>query len=484
MSKEYKPNKQGYLAYRRKNEILGDALTQVPAREFYDDIFPDADLERPGHPEDGRANMIIAYKSTMPNGKVRMLNHIVFSGKAGLDVAQGSEFALCGLCTYSGRRRTAVNAYKCYGFAFDLDGVGEEECKTVLLAAEKKVIPAPQYIANSGHGLHLYYLFQHPVPLYPAVRERLQRLKTAMTRVIWTNETSYIKNRPDDDHRDYQGIYQNMRMAGSLTKLGRGKSKIKYPVTAYRYNTYTGARCTLTELNEYVDPPDRVPLDPDYSSWDYALEHKSLAECQQEYPDWYRRRIVEQLPANQWTCSKALYTWWLNKIQQSDGARDGTRYNCVAVLFVYAIKCAVPFDAVLADAMGLIPLFDERTTKPDNQFTSKDVAAASKYYRRGYARYPIRMIELKTHLQLPRNKRNGRSRAEHCKIMRFIRDEINGHATTWREGNGRPKGSGTKQQQVQAWRAAHSDGRKIDCERETGLSRHTILKWWNATDCQ
>lgn len=484
MSKQYKTNKQGYLAYRRKNEILGDALTQVTAREFYNDVFPDEALEQQGHPEDGRANMIIAYKSTMPNGKVRMLNHIVFSGKAGLDVAQGCEFAVCGLCTYSGRRRTAVNAYKCYGFAFDLDGVGEEECKTVLLAAEKKVIPAPQYVVNSGHGLHLYYLFQHPVPLYPAVRERLQRLKTAMTRVIWTNETSYIKNRPDDDHRDYQGIYQNMRVVGSLTKLGRGKAKIKYPVTAYRYNTYTGARCTLTELNEYVDPPDRVPLDPDYSSWDYAMEHKSLAECQQEYPDWYRRRIVEQLPANQWTCSKALYTWWLNKIQQSDGARDGTRYNCVAVLFVYAIKCAVPFDVVLADAMGLIPLFDARTTKPDNQFTSKDVAAASKYYRRGYARYPIRVIELKTHLQLPRNKRNGRSRAEHCKIMRFIRDEINGHATTWREGNGRPKGSGTKQQQVQAWRAAHSDGRKIDCERETGLSRHTILKWWNATDCQ
>ena len=161
MSKEYKPNKQGYLAYRRKNEILGDALTQVTAREFYNDVFPDEALERQGHPADGRANMIIAYKSTMPNGKVRMLNHIVFSGKAGLDVAQGCEFALCGLCTYSGRRRTAVNAYKCYGFAFDLDGVGEEECKTVLLAAEKKVIPAPQYIANSGHGLHLYYLFQN-----------------------------------------------------------------------------------------------------------------------------------------------------------------------------------------------------------------------------------------------------------------------------------------------------------------------------------
>ena len=26
--------------------------------------------------------------------------------------------------------------------------------------------------------------------------------------------------------------------------------------------------------------------------------------------------------------------------------------------------------------------------------------------------------------------------------------------------------------------------RKIDCERETGLSRHTVLKWWDYEDAQ
>lgn len=29
---------------------------------------------------------------------------------------------------------------------------------------------------------------------------------------------------------------------------------------------------------------------------------------------------------------------------------------------------------------------------------------------------------------------------------------------------------------VEDWRNAHPDAKKIDCERETGLSRHTILK--------
>ena len=64
-------------------------------------------------------------------------------------------------------------------------------------------------------------------------------------------------------------------------------------------------------------------------------------------------------------------------------------------------------------------------------------------------------------------------------MARFIRDEINGRKDNWREGNGRPKESGTKAQQVFEYRAAHPDAKKIDCERETKLSRHTVLKWWN-----
>ena len=488
--KVYKPIKQGYAAYRKKNEILSDALTPVSPKEFYDDIFPDEDLERYNHPEDRKANMIIAYYAgceLVDDGKggkkkkIRMRNEILWAGKSGLSRAMGAEFALCGMCTYSGRTRTAANAYKCYGFCFDIDGVGVEECKVMLMGIEKKVIPCPEYIVNSGHGLHLYYIFQNPVPLYPAVRERLQRLKLALTRIVWTNETSYFRSRPDDDRRDYVGIYQNFRMVGSCSKIGKGAARKKYTVTAYRWNTYTGARTTLAELNEYVDKKNRVPTDPDYSSWDFADEHMTLEACKAAYPEWYEKRIVQGKPADQWVCSRRLYNWWLRRIQEDDGARDGTRYACISVLFVFAIKCNVPKDIVMADALELVPIFDLRTVKPDNAFTVQDVAAASKFYRKSYARYSIKAIELKTHIQLKRNKRNGRPQALHlagARALQKINDEFNG--TNWREGNGRPKGSGTKQQQVQAWRAAHPGGKKADCVRDTGLSKPTVYKWWNA----
>ena len=53
------------------------------------------------------------------------------------------------------------------------------------------------------------------------------------------------------------------------------------------------------------------------------------------------------------------------------------------------------------------------------------------------------------------------------------------NGTNWREGNGRPKGSGTKENQVKEWRKNNPDGKKAQCIRDTGLSKMTVYKWWN-----
>lgn len=461
--------KSEYVDYKAKQQILSEYLTEVTPKEFYDDIFPDEDLERPGHADDRRANMIITYSVKSANGKASFRNEVVFAGKEGLKHADRSVFALCGLCTFSGRRRTAKNAYKCYGFAFDLDGVGKEECETFLLGVEIKKLPCPQYIVNSGHGLHLYYLFPQPVPLYPSVRDYLQRLKTALTRVVWTNETSYIKSRPDKDMRDYLGIYQNMRMPGSCSKIGRGKARDKYLVTAYRYNTYEGARSSLSYLNQWVPESARVPDSADYSEWD--ADRLTLDQAREEYPEWYQKRIVEKKPPGQWVFDRGLYDSWIRRIKEQ--ARDGTRYNCIAVLFIDAIKCHIPFDEVMKDALSLVEPFNERTVKPDNEFTVDDVQAASKYYKRSFARYPICAIEAKTHIMLPRTKRNGRTQAVHMQIISSTRDILHPDGS-WREGNGRKP----KQEIIAKWRAEHPTGRKADCIRDTGLSKPTVYKWW------
>ena len=77
-------------------------------------------------------------------------------------------------------------------------------------------------------------------------------------------------------------------------------------------------------------------------------------------------------------------------------------------------------------------------------------------------------------MRIERNKRNGRTQAAHLQRARAVQnvDYPNGE---WRDGNGRP----SKQQIVLEWQQLHPTGKKIDCERDTGLSRHTVLKWWS-----
>jgi hypothetical protein len=45
----------------------------------------------------------------------------------------------------------------------------------------------------------------------------------------------------------------------------------------------------------------------------------------------------------------------------------------------------------------------------------------------------------------------------------------------WRNKDGRPK----KAEAIREWREAHPNGKKIDCHKETGISRPTIDRWWN-----
>ena len=47
-------------------------------------------------------------------------------------------------------------------------------------------------------------------------------------------------------------------------------------------------------------------------------------------------------------------------------------------------------------------------------------------------------------------------------------------------GGGRPKGSGTAEDTVKKWRINNPEGRKVDCIRDTGLSKKTVYKWWNS----
>lgn len=204
----------------------------------------------------------------------------------------------------------------------------------------------------------------------------------------------------------------------------------------------------------------------------------TLKEARKKYPEWYERRIVQKKCRGRWEVKRDLYDWWLHRVK--DEIKVGHRFYGIMALAIYARKCCIEEDELRWDAYSLLQIYDAMSTEEINRFTEEDIVCALEMYNEDYVTFPRDDIGKLVGIPMPVNKRNGRKQSLHLKLARANRDilcEVRGKSD-WREGSVRPKGSGTAQKTVQDWRLQHPDGRKIDCERETGLSRHTVLKWW------
>lgn len=260
-----------------------------------------------------------------------------------------------------------------------------------------------------------------------------------------------------------QGILQGFRVVGSGSKLGRD-----YPVVAYRY----GSAVELAKLLDYI---------PDSNGEQQRIQalmqksRLSLAEAKEKYPDWYERRVVKQERRGRWTVKRDLYDWWLHRIE--DEIKVGHRFYGIMTLAIYAKKCGIDEDELRDDAFGLLKQYDAMSVEDINRFTEDDIVSALEMYNEDYVTFPRDDIAKLSGLSMPINKRNGRKRADHIKLMNLVRDEVNGNKN-WRNKDGRP----TEKRTIVKWRQMHPDGRKIDCIRDTGLSKPTVYKWWDAVE--
>ena len=320
--------------YKLKNEWLGQFFEEVKPKEFYRAVFPEGSFERAGHFEDGKANGII---TIVENDKAK--NRIVFDDLSVIDEVKGAEFAVMSPVAYSGRNRTAANARWLYGIAIDLDGVEMPQLRDVFHQMNHDIIPKCTYCINSGHGLHLYYLLEKPVPLYKHLQDKLREFKYELIAKVWNRYTSTFTER---EQVQYQGIFQGFRMVGTQSKLGK-----RYPVKAFE----TGERVTIEYLNGYLMDKSKAVTDFHYKS------DLSLAEARKKYPEWYEKRIVQGERRERWHIKRDLYDWWLRKIKE--GASVGHRYSCLCVLASYAVKCDIPEDELFTDAFSLLQFLDD-----------------------------------------------------------------------------------------------------------------------------
>ena len=370
---------------------------------------------------------------------------------------QSADFALLNGLTYWGRKNTQQQASRLFAMIFDYDGVTDEMLGNFMSGAFRaEAYPVPNYLILSGHNCHLYYVLEEPVSLFPETKNQLKELKYALTERMWNNYTSTEKK------PQFQGINQSFRVIG-------GKSKVAgVNLRAFRLNTHP---FSVMDLYQYVPQEDRVDQLKLFKDSKFTLK-----EAKKKFPTWYEKVIVngDKKPTKWDIAGKvhgdnpyALYDWWKRMIYE--GATYRHRYFSVMAMVIYGVKCDVPFEKIKEDAIALQPYLT--SIKEDDPFTEDDIMSAMDCFDDRYATFPIKDIEKLTGIPIPRNKRNGRTQKKHLQGARAIRDINN---ENWREGNGRKP----KKDIVEHWQQLHPDGKKIECERETGLSRHTVLKWW------
>ena len=200
----------------------------------------------------------------------------------------------------------------------------------------------------------------------------------------------------------------------------------------------------------------------------------SLAEAKKKYPEWYEKRVVRGEKKGRWHIKRDLYDWWLRKIQSGE-VSVGHRYWCLSVLASYGIKCDIPEDEVLTDALELLPMFDNISDDEHNHFTKRDVLDAMNMYQENYVTYSRAEVERVSGISVPPNKRNGLKQNQHLYLARRRKEDMKAIDLPMKAPEGRPD----KAEIVEEWRKSHPDGKKADCIRDTGLSKPTVYRWWS-----
>lgn len=383
--------------YDEKNNFFLNELNlkSTSSADFYNDIFPPGSFENrmgklDSYPNTKLGNGFLVY-TTKNNAKHTKM---VFDDHKEIFETLENECAFMSPISYYGKNRTAKNSRWLYALTFDLDEVGRQELH-LLLTFHFDSIPRPTYIVNSGGGVHLYYVLKEPMPMTPTNQRLMKELKFYLTSIIWNEDTSRLKD------RQYQGLNQGFRLVGSKTKNGE-------KVTAWK----VGEKVDIDYLISFT------PGELDFTYHEYKYDSKMTAnEAKEKFPEWYKQKIEYRRKSAPWTCNRGLYDWWKKQLTKT---KYHHRYFYVMSLAIYAIKSGVSEEELRADAYSFLEYLNYKSR--ENPFTEEDLESALECYNEAYRSFPRDDIEKITGIKIKKNKRNGRSRAEHIQLMNKMRE--------------------------------------------------------------
>ncbi len=445
--------------------VLQAQFEEVSGYDFYREIFPACARSDEQHEDFSHPHPIFLCFDEKKGYRVRYPMYRDTWETDYMERVEQQENCLCGGVSYRKRKNILANAQRMNALIFDLDGVGEHEIRNLLHrfnleAGKLRSLPVPTFLVASGTGVHLYYVFDEPVDLFPNIKLQLKSLKHDLTFKIWE-----YKATSKEKSIQYQSINQAFRMVGSLNE------KHGNEIRAFR----VGGTVTMDYMNRYViDPKNTVDLQQRFRPSRMTRE-----EAQLTYPEWYQRVVVEgDKRKKKWDIAGkvhgedpyALYHWWLRQIDQ---IRGGHRYFFLMCLAIYACKCDVPKNKLKEDLEEAYKVLQE--VEHTNPMKREDIKSALESFSKEYYNFTLDDIEKLTEIRIERNKRNGRRQKDHLKRARAVQmvDYPDGE---WKNKEGRPE----KKIMVAAYRNEFPEASVTEVARALKMSRTTVYKWWDA----
>lgn len=409
--------------FDEKNMVLEAFGERVSPWTFYEDVFGDMSITLPVVILDEDAG-----KKIQP-----------------MELDDAVSFALCrndvllGGVSYFNNWISKKSAREVYTFIVDMDNVYSGTLQYALQndwkSANGEPFARPTYIVNSGTGLHLYFVLEEPIPCYRRSQEAIDQVYRQLA--IQQSRRVYV-------NRQVQWFGQDFRMAGGQNKYG-------WENTVYRI----GEKWDINELAKAVGVDEKI-----------SKYGEPLQKCKPDRAKLKRRRTTG------WKSNEAFYYHTLEGCR--DKTREGNRYTSLCALTVIAWKCGIPIEQLEKDLLGLLPGYNKGAQR---QVKDKEVYSALKMYNDRAMQTPRQSLEHWQGWEFKPIKRNGRKRAEHLRRARAVQmiDYPNGE---WREGNGRPAGSGSAKEKVLQYRTEHPEANVSEVARALGVSRPTVYKWW------
>lgn len=425
------------------------------------------------------------------------------------DWLQTRLFALMSPITYVGKTCENKNARYLYSFVVDLDGVGVEQLQLLITYIGRvwpggpleglPIIPLPNIIVNSGHGLHLYYTLKYPLALFEWNAKLLQRLCRLLYQLVWY---------PEEKKKGYcgtttvqkvhcLGIYHSFRLPETMTKplcvdkntgeaIGHGVPIEAWTTEAKPYSLFDLAQ--FFKLNDEYKKNFSNNILEQLERGGRLLNPKrlTLEQARKKYgEEWFQNRGKLK---GRFKTNRALYDWWLHKLQDptKNGVKFGYRYYCIMALAAFANKCEIPFEELKNDAYSLIPVLDRLSPSRDKEFRKFDAdRALTAYKNQKSVKWTPEMLSKWSDVKIERTKRNHRKRTDHLKIARAVQ-EIDDPKGKWRTGNGRKVATLENSKEaklVEQWMVENSPcTNKSQCARDLGMDRKTVRKWWKAIE--